>query len=140
MVDFLAGAHRPSESNARSLRARRRLPLGAHLGMELTRNRSLDGIPRECERRALATSGSLVLREEEKAIDPSLHVLQLEALDPTRKRMLGAGGMAGVLPPCTRPWSGPGIASSARMPSRHFQVLEAELRRAWAIAVRSGGT
>jgi len=91
MVDFLAERIARANSNARSLRARPSPPLGAHLGMAADPDRSLEASRANANGELWQPPASLVLSEEEKAIDPSLHVLQLEALDPTRKRMLGGG-------------------------------------------------
>jgi len=132
MVDFLA--ERIARAIERAFAARS--PVASRWvhtsAWQLTRNRSLEASRANANGELWQPPASLMLSEEEKAIDPSLHVLQLEALDPTRKRMLGPAGWLvffamhpTVVGSRNRLFGADAFGATSRL-------LEAELRRAWA--------
>jgi len=133
MVEFLAA--RIAQGVERAYAARR--PVAARWvhtsAWRLTRNRSLEAYRANGGPPLADPPGGLDLSEEEKAIDPALHVLQLEAVDPqTRTRMLGPAGWIvlfamhpTVVGSRNRLFGGDAYGASSRL-------LEAELRRAWA--------
>ena len=132
MVDFLA--ERIAKAIERAFAARS--PVASRWvhtsAWQLTRNRSLEAFRANASLELWQPPPSLGLSEEEKAIDPSLHVLQLEAVDPTRKRMLGPAGWLvffamhpTVVGSRNRLFGADAFGATSRL-------LEAELRRAWA--------
>lgn len=132
MVDFLA--ERIARAIERAFAARSPVAYRwVHTSAwQLTRNRSLEAFRANANGELWQPPTSLELSEEEKAIDPSLHVLQLEAVDPTRKRMLGPAGWLvffamhpTVVGSRNRLFGADAFGATSRL-------LEAELRRAWA--------
>lgn len=131
MLDFLVG--RIADGVAQAFASRR--PAAArwvHTAVwKLTRNRSLDafranGLPFVAE----APAG-LALSDEERAVDPALDVLQIEAVD-AQARLLGPIGWLvffamhpTVVGPSSRLFGADVYGVSSRL-------LEAELRRSWA--------
>jgi len=132
MVDFLA--ERIARAIERAFSARS--PVASRWvhtsAWQLTRNRSLEAFRANASMELWKPPPALGLSEEEQAIDPSLHVLQLEAVDPTRKRMLGPAGWLVFF--AMHPT---GVGSRNRLFGADAfgatsRLLEAELRRAWA--------
>ncbi len=99
---------------------------------QLTRNRSLDAYLANATTPDWAPPPGLQLSEEEKAIDPTLRVLQIEAVDPgDRARLLGPMGWLVLYAMHPTVLGSRNRLFGADVFGVASRLLEAELRRVW---------
>ncbi len=132
MVDFLSARIAAAVSAAHS-RLRPAAARWVHTeAWKLTRNRSLEAYRANPSEQEIAPPPDLQLSDEERAVDPALHVLQIESVEPGGGgRLLGPMGWVvlfamhpTVVGARNRLFGGDAFGAASRF-------LEAELRRTW---------
>src|SRR5438445_8639180 len=133
MVDFLASRIAAAIEGAFAARRPAAARWVHSAAWQLTRNRSLEAFEANETPRLFQPPPDLQLSDEEAAIDPSLHVLQLDALDAeTRTRMLGPVGFIVLFAMHPNVVTVRNRLFGADTHGAASRFLEAELRRAWS--------
>ncbi|TMA14126.1 MAG: hypothetical protein E6J86_09600 [Deltaproteobacteria bacterium] len=133
MVDFLASRIAGAIEGAFAARRPAAARWVHSTAWQLTRNRSLEAFEANGTLQLFQPPPDLQLSDEEAAIDPSLHVLQLEALDAeTRTSMLGPLGFIVLFAMHPNVVTVRNRLFGADTHGAASRFLEAELRRAWS--------